>query len=117
MSYFAAVLVLLFIFGTANFVAYRSFALDKQRAINGLRRIPERKLLRNAFWGGSIGAKLAQHRLRHKTYKQPFGLKLNLICAFHVGLLIWVIYSGLWFDILRSTIDLLMTFQSMAMAD
>lgn len=62
----------------ANSLAYTAFAVDKSRAVNAERRIPERSLLILASLGGWIGAKVAQHRLRHKTRKQPFGLLLNL---------------------------------------
>ncbi|MEO5614515.1 MAG: DUF1294 domain-containing protein [Cypionkella sp.] len=62
----------------ANGLAYAAFAVDKSRAINAQSRIPERSLLILATLGGWLGAKIAQHRLRHKTRKQPFGILLNL---------------------------------------
>ena len=62
----------------ANSLAYAAFAVDKARAVNAQRRIPERSLLMLAMLGGWIGAKAAQYRLRHKTRKQPFGILLNL---------------------------------------
>lgn len=62
-----------------NLIAYRSFANDKRKAINNERRTPEKTLLFWAGIGGWFGAKLAQHRLRHKTYKQPFGSELNFV--------------------------------------
>ncbi|OYU38843.1 MAG: hypothetical protein CFE33_13505 [Pseudorhodobacter sp. PARRP1] len=62
----------------ANGLAYTAFAVDKSRATNAQGRIPERSLLILATLGGWLGAKIAQHRLRHKTRKQPFGLLLNL---------------------------------------
>lgn len=62
----------------ANTLAYTAFAIDKSRATRAESRIPERSLLILASLGGWIGAKAAQHRLRHKTRKQPFGVLLNL---------------------------------------
>lgn len=62
-----------------NIVTYRAFAADKRFAINKEQRTPEADLLRLARRGGWFGAKLAQHRLRHKSYKQPFGSQLNII--------------------------------------
>lgn len=62
-----------------NLLAYRAFAADKQFAINKTQRTPEATLLLYAKSGGWIGAKTAQQRLRHKSYKQPFADNLNSI--------------------------------------
>lgn len=62
-----------------NWLAYSAFATDKRHAIAKEWRIPERRLLRWAVLGGWFGAKYAQHKLRHKSYKQPFGRHLNEI--------------------------------------
>ncbi|MGJ8595092.1 DUF1294 domain-containing protein [Sulfitobacter sp.] len=62
-----------------NLIAYRAFANDKRKAINKEQRTSEKTLLFWASIGGWIGAKIAQRRLRHKTYKQPFGSELNFI--------------------------------------
>lgn len=58
-------------------IAYRAFARDKQFAIDNVYRTPEANLLFYAIIGGWPGAKYAQHRLRHKSSKQPFGKQLN----------------------------------------
>ena len=71
----------------ANSLAYAAFAVDKSRAVNAQRRIPERSLLMLAMLGGWIGAKAAQYRLRHKTRKQPFGILLNLSVLIIPGLI------------------------------
>jgi uncharacterized membrane protein YsdA (DUF1294 family) len=73
-----------------NLIAYRAFAHDKKcaeanrgtlrdRGGTGqlLQRTPEGKLLFYAIIGGWAGAKYAQQKLRHKSYKQPFGKQLN----------------------------------------
>ena len=62
-----------------NQVAYFTFKHDKNQAQSAGRRVPENTLLILAVFGGWFGAKLAQHRFRHKTRKQPFGLYLNLV--------------------------------------
>lgn len=67
-----------------NTLAYRAFAHDKRAAIQGQRRIPEDRLLALAFLGGSVGAKTAQQRLRHKIRTEPFRQQLNGIIAVQV---------------------------------
>ena len=68
--------------------SFVSFWRDKRSAISGHRRTPERDLLALAFFGGSVGAVLAQQLLRHKIRKQPFATYLFLIAAAHAGLAI-----------------------------
>jgi len=67
-----------------NCAAYGLFAYDKRSAIAGRRRISEDRLLAVAFLGGSIGAKVAQIRLRHKIRKEPFRQQLNGIIAVQI---------------------------------
>jgi uncharacterized membrane protein YsdA (DUF1294 family) len=67
-------------FACSNLITYRLFANDKRYAIEKQRRTPEATLLFWAAIGGWLGAKVAQNRLRHKSYKQPFGRRLN-----HIG--------------------------------
>lgn len=64
--------------------AYLAFRYDKNAAIAGNRRISEDRLLALAFLGGSIGAKLGQMILRHKTRKEPFRQQLNGIIAVQI---------------------------------
>lgn len=67
-----------------NGLAFAAFAVDKRAAIAGARRVPEDRLLAVAFLGGSIGAKVAQMTLRHKTSKEPFRTQLNGILAVQI---------------------------------
>jgi uncharacterized membrane protein YsdA (DUF1294 family) len=62
-----------------NLAAFAVFAVDKQRAMAGAPRVPERTLLQLAALGGSGGALAAQGLLRHKTRKEPFRTYLALI--------------------------------------
>ena len=64
------------------------FWQDKQRAIAGERRIPERALLNLAMIGGSPGALIARHLFRHKIRKEPFSTQLQIIIAVQAGLAI-----------------------------
>ncbi|MBC7522327.1 MAG: DUF1294 domain-containing protein [Sandarakinorhabdus sp.] len=77
----------------ANVAAYGAFAIDKDRARagprgGGARRVPEAALLGLAAIGGSIGAPVAQRRVRHKTQKQPFATYLVLIAGVQAGVII-----------------------------
>ncbi len=75
----AAVYFLIF----ANLGAFLLFWHDKRAARLQRWRVPERLLLFWAFMGGILGAKTAQHRLRHKTRKEPFRTILNRILILH----------------------------------
>ncbi len=80
MSVTAAIVPVVVYLLVINAAAYLAFAIDKRAAREpGARRIPERTLLRLAAAGGSVGAVVAQQRLRHKSYKQPFRAYLMLI--------------------------------------
>lgn len=82
--------------GLVNFMTFFVFAFDKERAMAGGRRVPERRLLTLAALGGSPGALLARHVLRHKTRKQPFVNRLRAIVAVQVGVvagLLWAAFA------------------------
>ena len=64
------------------------FWQDKRRACAGDRRIPEADLLWLALIGGSPGAFAARSLRRHKTRKEPFSTRLQLIAALQTGALI-----------------------------
>ena len=89
----AAALVLLYLV-VINLVSYAVFALDKERARMGGWRISEGSLLAAALAGGSLGAKIAQHRLRHKTRKEPFRSILNLVCVLQIAALVALVFPA-----------------------
>ena len=68
-----------------NVITVAAFALDKRRSLTGEWRIPESRLLWLAALGGSPGAFWARNRYRHKTRKQPFVGRLQLIAMVQVG--------------------------------
>lgn len=72
--------------GVMSLVAFITYGLDKQRAINGSRRVPERTLHVMAFLGGWPGALLGQRQFRHKTQKVSFRIVFWLVVALHVGI-------------------------------
>ncbi|MGA1800364.1 DUF1294 domain-containing protein [Sphingomonas sp. 4RDLI-65] len=68
-----------------NMVTVAAFAVDKRRSLTGAWRIPESRLLWFAALGGSPGAFWARGRFRHKTRKQPFVGRLQIIAMVQVG--------------------------------
>ncbi|MGQ5702435.1 DUF1294 domain-containing protein [Sandaracinobacteroides sp. A072] len=71
------------------------FREDKLRALHGLPRLPERRLLRLALIGGSPAALLATEVFRHKRRKPSFMLRLRLIAVAQAGLLLGLAIAGL----------------------
>lgn len=55
-----------------NYIAFSLFHLDKNRAIAGKRRIPEKNLLWICAIGGSLGGWIGMEKWRHKTKKSQF---------------------------------------------
>jgi len=74
-------LALFLVLNVTSFVLYY---VDKQRAIKGEWRIPERTLLIAALVGGAVGAELARIFVRHKTRKAYFS------AAIFVGSFTWL---------------------------
>ena len=70
-----------------NLWTFLAFGHDKQRAIEGGRRVAEANLLTLALIGGSPAALLARRTFRHKTRKEPFSTLLLLIVAIQLGLI------------------------------
>ena len=70
-----------------NAATVLAFGIDKQRAIDGGRRISEARLLWLAAAGGTPGALWARRRFRHKTRKQPFSRRLEVIATVQAGML------------------------------
>ena len=71
--------------GLINLLTIAEFWRDKSRARNGGWRVPEVNLLALAALGGTPGAFLARHLLRHKTRKEPFSTRLQLIAVLQIG--------------------------------
>lgn len=90
--------------GIASFLFYQA---DKRAAEQRQWREPERKLHLADLTFGIIGGLLAQHILRHKTYKPGFVTVTALITALHVltlGLIMFGVYApGTVGDFFRQT--------------
>ncbi len=81
LSILAALVLVLVI----NMITVAAFAVDKRRSSTGAWRIPESRLLWFAVLGGSPGAFWARNHFRHKTRKQPFVGRLQLIAMVQIG--------------------------------
>ena len=82
---FLPIVAALILFLVINAITVAAFAIDKRRSSTGAWRIPESRLLWFAALGGSPGAFWARGRYRHKTRKQPFVGRLQLIAMVQVG--------------------------------
>ncbi len=67
------------------------YAIDKQAARRGTRRIPERTLHTIAILFGWPGALVAQQLFKHKRQKTAFVLTTWIIAASHLGM--WVMVA------------------------
>ena len=76
-----------------NMITVAAFAIDKRRSSTGAWRISEPRLLWFAALGGSPGAFWARGRFRHKTRKQPFVGRLQLIAMVQVGILTGLVFA------------------------
>lgn len=75
-------------FVVMSFVGIVMTVADKQFAIRKKRRIPEKTLMLQAFFGGAIGMYIAMHIIRHKTQHKKFMVGLPLIIILHIILII-----------------------------
>lgn len=75
-----------------NGLTFAVFAFDKRAAERRAWRIPERRLLMLAAFGGTPAALVAQQTFRHKTKKEPFRSSLWAIFAVQAALLGWAAY-------------------------
>ena len=86
----AIYIVVVFVMSVVTFFVYGA---DKQRAINGDRRVSERTLHSLSFLGGWPGALIAQRKFRHKTQKVPFLIVFWLLVVLHLVIVGAAIYS------------------------
>ena len=75
-----------------NGATFATFALDKRAAARRTWRVPERRLLMMAAFGGSPAALVAQQVLRHKTRKEPFRTSLWVIVGVQAVVLAFLAY-------------------------
>lgn len=75
-----------------NILAYAMYALDKKYAKRRQWRIPEASLLTIALFGGSVGALLAMHFLRHKTKHKRFTVTVPILLILQAALVLGCFY-------------------------
>jgi uncharacterized membrane protein YsdA (DUF1294 family) len=75
-----------------SIVCFAVYGLDKQRSVNGGRRVQERTLHILAFLGGWPGAILGMQHFRHKTKKLSLLIVFMLVVILHVGIVSTVAY-------------------------
>ncbi len=69
-----------------NVVSLIVMGIDKNAAVKGLYRIPERTLMALAAFGGSLGAMLGMLIFRHKTKHKKFTVGIPLLMVFNAAL-------------------------------
>lgn len=72
-------------------ITFIAFAIDKSKSKSKSRRIPERTLLIMSALGGSLGALLAMHFVRHKTLHAKFKYGIPAMLIAHIALLAYVL--------------------------
>lgn len=87
-----AIVIYLGVVLVMSVVCFAAYGLDKRRAINGGRRVPERTLQVLAFLGGWPGALMGQRQFRHKTKKLAFLIVFWLLVMLHVAIVGIVAY-------------------------
>lgn len=69
-----------------NAIAFCLMLIDKYKARKNLWRIPEATLISTALLGGSIGALIGMHTVRHKTRHIKFTVGIPLILLAQIAL-------------------------------
>ena len=75
-----------------NLLTFLTYRYDKRAAIDRRWRIPESTLHMLMFCGGTIGAFIAQRRLRHKNRKQSFQVVFWILCVIQCMILMLLLF-------------------------
>ncbi|GGZ28648.1 DUF1294 domain-containing protein [Asticcacaulis endophyticus] len=81
--------------GMVNFLTYVVWAMDKKYAVHGARRVSERRLLGLCLLGGWPSALIGTYRLRHKSSKPSFLVKMYALIALQIGSLGWLTWYAI----------------------
>lgn len=85
-----AIILYLLIINVSEF--YLMYA-DKNKAIKGLWRIPEKTLLLVSAVGGSLGGVFGMYVFRHKTKKSKFVIGIPLILVLQIFVAFFIKYK------------------------
>lgn len=80
-----AIVIYLSLVFVMSVVCFAAYGLDKRRAVNGSRRVPEQTLHILALLGGWPGGLLGQQQFRHKTKKLSFLIVFWCVVMLHVA--------------------------------
>ena len=80
------IIIYLVIINAASFLL---MLIDKQKAKNRKRRIPEKVLLGASAIGGSFGTLMAMYAFRHKTNRVKFTAGVPFMLFVHFGAFLW----------------------------
>lgn len=83
---------LLIFFSIMSIIGIIMTVYDKCAAQKSKRRIPEKALMIESFFGGAIGMYTAMHLIRHKTKHKKFMVGLPLIIILHIAIIIVTIF-------------------------
>ena len=85
-------LTLLFIYlAVINLAGFIMYAVDKAKAKQKARRIPEKTLLNFARLGGGLGCWLGMKVFRHKTLHKQFRITVPLWTIIWLGFIIFIL--------------------------
>ena len=87
-----AIVIYLSLVFVMSVVCFAAYGLDKRRAVNGSRRVPEQTLHILALLGGWPGGLLGQQQFRHKTKKLSFAIVFWCLVMLHVAAISTVAY-------------------------
>ena len=75
-----------------SLIAFALMGIDKWKAANHGRRIPEKTLILSAILGGSLGALVGMSLFRHKTRHWSFRIGMPVILAVQAAAALGVSY-------------------------
>lgn len=71
-----------------NIIGFIMMGADKKRAVKNEWRIPERRLLLCALFGGSIGSLVGMFHFRHKTKHPKFFIGIPVMLIFQIEMIV-----------------------------